>query len=333
MEPALKQRLLGAAVLVALAALFLPYLVAGPTPESGASSVPLKVPPTPAEVSGDTKTIELPLAAPATPMPARAVTAPPADDAPATSVPSATAAGGDYAVHFGSYATPADAGRVVAALANAGLKAWQEPAPLGTRTVHRVRIGPFATAADAEAARLAATRLGNGAQPKVIVLDAGNVAAPPASTPTAKPAPPTPATPAAATGTAAAPTSTRPAPTPAAAAQTPTTTVTAGTDRATPAGSPPPSPPEPPKPATPPAASNIGYAIQLGAFANPDEAARLRDRARAAGFAAFVEQVRTDHGTLNRVRVGPFVDRAAADAARAQVQGKLGVAGIVRPHP
>ena len=44
MEPALKQRLIGAAVLVALAVIFLPMLVQGPAPESGVSDVPLELP-------------------------------------------------------------------------------------------------------------------------------------------------------------------------------------------------------------------------------------------------------------------------------------------------
>ena len=44
METALKQRLLGAAVLVALAVVFLPLLVTGPAPDSGASAVSLRVP-------------------------------------------------------------------------------------------------------------------------------------------------------------------------------------------------------------------------------------------------------------------------------------------------
>ena len=65
MEPALKQRLLGAAVLVALAVVFLPLLVMDPAPDSGASRVPLRVPNAPAEANGDTRTFDLPLATPA----------------------------------------------------------------------------------------------------------------------------------------------------------------------------------------------------------------------------------------------------------------------------
>ena len=47
MEPALKQRLVGAAVLVALAVIFLPMLIQGPAPESGVADVPLEAPAAP----------------------------------------------------------------------------------------------------------------------------------------------------------------------------------------------------------------------------------------------------------------------------------------------
>ena len=86
--------------------------------------------------------------------------------------------------------------------------------------------------------------------------------------------------------------------------------------------------------ATPqPAAADVGFAVQLGAFSGAADAAALRDRARALGFSAFVEQVRTDKGTLNRVQVGPAVDRAAADRLRDQVAAKMGITGFVHSHP
>ena len=34
-----------------------------------------------------------------------------------------------------------------------------------------------------------------------------------------------------------------------------------------------------------------------------------------------------------RVRIGPVADRAAAEKLREQAQAKLGIGGIVRPHP
>ena len=70
-----------------------------------------------------------------------------------------------------------------------------------------------------------------------------------------------------------------------------------------------------------------------GLLAMEKEETRLRDKVRAAGFSAFVEQVRTEKGTLHRVRVGPVANRADAEQLKAQVAAKVGVAGMVRPHP
>ncbi|MCA1713712.1 MAG: SPOR domain-containing protein, partial [Gammaproteobacteria bacterium] len=87
-------------------------------------------------------------------------------------------------------------------------------------------------------------------------------------------------------------------------------------------------------PAAPPvAASGVGFAVQLGAFSKATDADALRDRVRAAGFSAFTESVDTDKGTLTRVRVGPVASRADADALKTQLQARVGVDGIVRPHP
>src|SRR3954468_21675370 len=61
MDSRLKQRLVGAAVLVALAVIFLPMLVQGPAPDSGVSDVPLSMPDAPRT---DYETRDLPLVTP-----------------------------------------------------------------------------------------------------------------------------------------------------------------------------------------------------------------------------------------------------------------------------
>src|SRR6478672_10763492 len=61
MDSRLKQRLIGAAVLVALAVIFLPMLVQGPAPDSGVSDVPLSMPDAP---RGAYETRDLPLVTP-----------------------------------------------------------------------------------------------------------------------------------------------------------------------------------------------------------------------------------------------------------------------------
>ncbi|KQZ66245.1 MULTISPECIES: SPOR domain-containing protein [unclassified Lysobacter] len=357
MEPALKQRLIGAAVLVALAVIFLPMLIKGPAPESSASDVPLNLPEQP---DGQFETRELPLVTPGDApsggvvgmspgaAAAQGETLPTVDTAAeaaktaATGAMPATAAGGDFAVSFGSYAGSGDADRVVAALRGAQLPGYQEAVPGNGRTLYRVRIGPYGSRADAETARLASAKVRNDISAKVVTLDADAAppaASAPASQPVAAATPPvSAAVPLAdsrpATKPAALPPEpAKPAPKPAAATPKPA---------AAPAKPPvaaAPKPVEPAKPAaaapapTKPAASDTGFAVQLGAFGSAEEANKLRDRARAAGFSAFVEQVRTDKGTLSRVRLGPVANRADADKLKSQAAAKIGVDGFVRPHP
>ena len=83
----------------------------------------------------------------------------------------------------------------------------------------------------------------------------------------------------------------------------------------------------------PAAAAGVGFAVQLGAFSSAADANALRDRARAAGLSAFVQQVQTDKGPLTRVQIGPVADRAAAEQLKAQVAAKLGINGFVHSHP
>jgi cell division septation protein DedD len=322
MEAPLKQRLIGAAVLVALAVIFLPMLVQGPAPDSGAADVPLSMPATP-----DTgmETRELPLAGPAdasadgaTGMPVNDDAAAPAD---AQEFP-ATTAGGDYAVHFGSYASADAAQSVVDALAKSRLAAYSEAVQLNGKPAWRVRIGPFATRADAEAARLRASQVRSDVNARVVALDAET--APAAAAPIADAAKPA-ATPLSPEPRPAAP---KPAPaTPPAVAK-----VEAPKPEVPKPQSATPAPQQAPKPAPAPAAANVGFVVQLAAFSKPAEAEALRDRARTAGFSAFTESVKTDKGTLTRVCIGPAADRAAADQLKLQVQAKLGVAGFVRPQ-
>ena len=115
MDTSLKQRLVGAVVLVALAVIFLPMLVKGPAPDSGVSDVALDVPAEP-ETADGMVTRDLPLVAPAGAPEGGATGMPSAmPDAAAPSTQQGafpTTAAGDHAVSFGSYATAADADKV-----------------------------------------------------------------------------------------------------------------------------------------------------------------------------------------------------------------------------
>lgn len=347
MDTGLKQRLIGAAVLVALAVIFLPMLVKGPAPDSGVTDVSIKMPKGP---DGELETRELPLvmpgdvpkggavgmdstpidrpAAASAPSPGAAATDPAQTDpnAPAASTdPNAPAspalppsvAGGDYAVHFGAYATQKGADTVVALAKAAQLPAYSEAATVNGKSAFRVRIGPYATRAEAESVRLKALEVRSDVPVKVVVLDAGPAAAVPAPVAAAA-EPPKPVAPKPVEAKPADPKPAEPKPVAAKPAE------------------PKPAAPKPPAPkpvAAPSATAKVGFAVQVGAFSDAAEAGALRERLRAAGFSAFTESVDTDKGKLTRVRAGPVIDRAAADQLKAQIQAKTGVDGIVRPHP
>lgn len=76
-----------------------------------------------------------------------------------------------------------------------------------------------------------------------------------------------------------------------------------------------------------------GFAVQIGALRSEADANALRDRARAAGFASYVERANISGSTLWRVRVGPELQRANADKLKGEVKTKLGIDGNVVPHP
>ena len=302
-------------------------LVKGPAPDSGTQDVPLTAPAAPGDAQFETR--ELPLVAPsasaagALGMPAAQPDAPATAPAQSGNALPATAAAGNYAVNFGAYASEADADAVIAHLKKSNLPGFRQADTINGRPAWRVRIGPYADRAQAELVRLEAGKVRNDVNAQVVVLDAGAdapaaaPATPAASTASAAPAtspvrtealPPEPAKPVAAT----------PKPTPKPEAPKPVAATPAKPEVRTPAA---------------PAASNVGFAVQLGAFGQAADANALRDRARAAGFSAFVEQVRTDNGVLNRVRVGPVANRAEAEQLKAQVAARIGTAGMVRPHP
>jgi cell division septation protein DedD len=338
----LKQRLIGAIVLVALAVIFLPMLVKGPAPDSGVANVPISAPAAPSD--GQFETRELPLVAPtggATGLQSGASSTQPladsaavaADPAPADTSPAVAA--GNYAVSFGAYATEADADRVIASLKSAQLAGFREPATINGRQAWRVRVGPYADRALAEAGRLQAVKVRNDVKAEVITLDARAdtaVAATPAATAPAPSPAPTASSAAAAPSGNTVKTESLPAEPVAAAKLEPKPAAPKPEPKPVPAAKPETAVAAPAAPAAP-AASSVGFAVQLGAFGQAAEANALRDKVRAAGFSAFVEQVRTDKGTLNRVRVGPVANRADAENLKAQVAAKVGVAGMVRPHP
>lgn len=80
-----------------------------------------------------------------------------------------------------------------------------------------------------------------------------------------------------------------------------------------------------------PAAPTAGWVVQIGSFASRENAERLTKELKSKGFAAFVSQS-TKGKKLYRVRVGPEVDRAAAEALAGRLR-KAGYTGSITQHP
>lgn len=301
MEAPLKQRLIGAVVLAALALIFVPMLLKSPdVKDPDSADVPLSIPDEPDD-DGIT-TIDIPLDAPAavakapvvaTPAPQAAEAAAPAPVAAVPSEEGPAQAAGQYALVIPT-ANDADAKTLLAAVRKAGLNGVVQ----GNGQRFRVRVGPFSARESAEQARL---RLA-AAAPAGVVVAMDTAVAPSTAANTAaagKPAAPA-ATPATSAPVAAKPVESKPAPLPA-------------------------------KPEPAPAAK--GFAVQIGAPASEQAAIGLRDKARAAGFASFIQPVDTEAGRRYRVRIGPEASRESANALLARVKQNTGIDGIVVTHP
>jgi len=181
MEPGLKQRLTGAAVLVILAVIFIPMLLntsveekqvmsgnnippqpadmpSPPAEDFSSRIVPLEQPPEQAAATESAETTE----AETTTKPAPAEESPPPSDK-AVPVPESRApvvenkdpAGGvgvtAWVVQLGSFSSEEKAEMLNQKLRKAGFKAFVEPLKQNNSTLYRVRIGPELKRSDADA--------------------------------------------------------------------------------------------------------------------------------------------------------------------------------------
>jgi len=76
-----------------------------------------------------------------------------------------------------------------------------------------------------------------------------------------------------------------------------------------------------------------GWAVQLAALSNEADANALRDKLRAGGFDGYVNPVRSGSARLWQVRAGPLTQHADAERVQAQIKAKLGIDGVIRRVP
>jgi cell division septation protein DedD len=347
MDSTLKQRLIGAAVLAALAIIFLPMLLKGPdVKEPDAAEVPLSMPAAPGQ---EFETRELPLTTPDTAAPPGGVLG--LAPAPTAAVPAATVDSGTPPTAAGDSTLPAVVGPPAAVGPAVAVPTPTPPlvtplkpvtAPVavpaekltGTAATsgagkYAVNIGSFSNLASANslvvklrAADLpvsadkvtlssgAALRIRVGPYTDRAAAEAARLRAEAVSGGSSK-----------VIALDAEPAPAAPAATKAATAATPIPAKVAAVAAPVPAA------------AGKPAPVTSGFAVQLSAPSVEADAIALRDKARGQGFSSFVQRIETDAGVRFRVRVGPVADRVAAETMRDAVNAKLGTKGIVVANP
>jgi len=72
----------------------------------------------------------------------------------------------------------------------------------------------------------------------------------------------------------------------------------------------------------PPLAAAGQFVVQVAALSDTAKAQAMKAQITSAGYAAYTESVPTASGPVVRVRAGPFVTRAAAEAARDKLKGQ-----------
>mgnify|MGYP001765076249 CR=1 FL=1 len=81
---------------------------------------------------------------------------------------------------------------------------------------------------------------------------------------------------------------------------------------------------------SPTAADPFSYFVQAGAFKSPEDAEAQRAKLAMMGMAADVSEREQSGRTVFRVRLGPFNDKAMADATREQLETNGVEAALVR---
>jgi len=83
----------------------------------------------------------------------------------------------------------------------------------------------------------------------------------------------------------------------------------------------------------PAAPTEAGYAVQVGSFASRNNALRLLDQLNDQGYDAFIHEDAAGSRTIWRVRVGPLGSRAEAQQRLDDLIERAGMDGLVVSHP
>ncbi len=155
MDPLLKQRMVGTAVLVGLAVIFVPMVLDGPVEQNAQPPQSVGMP------------LELPAeqgSAPAEIEPSESETTASVEPTPA---PAEVATGAGWAVQLGSFSTGANAEALAQKVNDAGFNAFVQRVQVDNGTMYRVRIGPLV---ERDAATALAARVTRETEERAVVV-------------------------------------------------------------------------------------------------------------------------------------------------------------------
>ena len=76
-----------------------------------------------------------------------------------------------------------------------------------------------------------------------------------------------------------------------------------------------------------------GWIVQIGIFSNKTNSLKLRDKIRKKGFISFVDEVLNSKNKTNyRVRIGPYATREEADTKKKEIFKTMNLKGLLKPH-
>lgn len=308
MDIALKQRLVGASVLVALAVVVLPMFLGGRPEEGGPDSRTIEIPQQPPDLDFETRRYPIgetrppqpepdaqkqitlpaptrppssetvpgegpgeaepgeggPLAGETDPPPGtEAATAaeeePPVNVVTTDALPEKAPAGlGRYIVQVASFGSANNAKRLTGTLQELGYPVTSDTVRSDVGTLHRVRVGPYASESDADRAVAALRGQVRDVAPRVMDMHPGEAA-----------------------------------------------------------------------PVTQPADPLVRWVVQVGSFSSASNADNLVARLKLEGMNAYQESISSGGSPVYRVRVGPFVERDEAIRVDRLIGERLSLDGVV----
>lgn len=76
-----------------------------------------------------------------------------------------------------------------------------------------------------------------------------------------------------------------------------------------------------------------GWVVQLGVFGGKDNAIELRNKVKAAGFTGFVDQITNSQGEARyRLRIGPLMEKSDAEKQQESINQRLKINGLIKQH-